>query len=171
MAGDAWIGRSVPRKEGRAKVTGQARYVDDLSLPGMLHGVTVRSPVARGTIRDIEYGAGIPWDELTVVTAADIPGVNVVALITDDQPYLASDRVNHPEEPVVLLAHPDKTLLEEARRRVTIHVDPLPPVFTMDDSLSGAEVVWGADNIFKSYLVGQGDVDSAWASRGGDRRG
>ena len=162
MAGEAWIGRSVPRKEGRAKVTGQARYVDDLSLPGMLYGVTVRSPIARGTIRDIEYGAGIPWDELTIVTAADIPGVNVVALITDDQPYLASDRVNHPEEPVVLLAHQDKALLEEARRHVTIHVEPLPPVFTIDESLSGVEVVWGADNIFKSYLVGQGDVDSAW---------
>jgi CO/xanthine dehydrogenase Mo-binding subunit len=38
------IGQSIPRKEGRAKVTGQARYVDDLRLPGMLHGVTVRSP-------------------------------------------------------------------------------------------------------------------------------
>ena len=53
MAGDAWIGRSVPRKKKGAKVTGQARYVDDLSLPGMLHGVTVRSPIARGTIRSI----------------------------------------------------------------------------------------------------------------------
>ena len=69
MAGDAWIGRSVPRKEGRAKVTGQARYVDDLSFPGMIHGVTVRSPVARGTIRDIRFGEGIPWDEFTIVTA------------------------------------------------------------------------------------------------------
>ena len=87
------IGRSVVRKEGRAKVTGQSRYVDDLSLPGMLHGVTVRSAVPRGLIRQIHYGDGIPWDEITVVTAADIPGTNVVALITDDQPYLAEARV------------------------------------------------------------------------------
>jgi CO/xanthine dehydrogenase Mo-binding subunit len=163
MAGEPWIGRSVPRKEGRAKVTGQARYVDDLALPGMLHGVTVRSPAARGTIRGIEYGAGIPWDEFTVVTAADVPGSNIVALIAADQPYLAADRVNHPEEPVLLLAHPDKGLLEEARRQVTVHVDPLPAVFTIDDSLSCREVIWGTDNTFKAYSVGQGDVDSAWS--------
>ena len=49
------VGRAVPRKEGRSKVTGQARYVDDLTMPGMLHGVTVRSPVPRGRIRGIRF--------------------------------------------------------------------------------------------------------------------
>ena len=152
------IGQSTPRKEGRGKVTGQARYVDDLVLPGMLHGVTVRSPSSRGVIRDIRFDAGIPWDEFTIVTATDIPGANVVALITDDQPYLADGRVNHAEEPVVLLAHPDRSLLEEARRRVTIEIEPLPPVYTLEDSLAADTVIWGQDNIFKSYLVSRGDV-------------
>jgi CO/xanthine dehydrogenase Mo-binding subunit len=45
------IGKSFPRKEGRKKVTGQALYVDDLSFPEMIHGITVRSPVARGRIK------------------------------------------------------------------------------------------------------------------------
>ena len=107
------IGRSVRRKEGRAKVTGAARYVDDLSLEGMLHGVTVRSPVARGRIRGIHFDAGIPWDEIRCRDRSDIPGDNRVALILDDQPCLADAVVNHPEEPIVLLAHPDKHLLEQ----------------------------------------------------------
>jgi CO/xanthine dehydrogenase Mo-binding subunit len=156
------IGRSVQRKEGRQKVTGRARYVDDLTLPGMIYGTTVRSVVPRGVIRDIDFEPGIPWDDFTVVTADDIPGTNRVALITDDQPYLASDLINHPEEPVVLLAHPDRHLLEEARRRVRIVVDPLPPVFTIDEALSGREIIWGSDNVFKSYLVSRGDVDDAF---------
>jgi CO/xanthine dehydrogenase Mo-binding subunit len=156
------IGRSVQRKEGRQKVTGRARYVDDLTLPGMIYGTTVRSVVPRGVIRDIDFEPGIPWDDFTVVTADDIPGTNRVALITDDQPYLASDVINHPEEPVVLLAHPDRHLLEEARRRVKIVVDPLPPVFTIDDALGGREIIWGSDNVFKSYLVSRGDVDDAF---------
>ena len=84
------LGTSSPRREGKAKVTGQARYVDDLAFPGMLHGVTVRSPSPRGLIRAIHYGPGIPWQEFTIVTAADIPGANRVALIVDDQPYLAA---------------------------------------------------------------------------------
>src|SRR5215204_3881384 len=158
------IGRAVPRREGRAKVTGHARYVDDLTLPGMLHGVTVRSPQPRGTIRHINYGDGIPWSEITIVTAADIPGRNVVTLLVEDQPYLAHEIVNHAEEPVLLLAHPDRHLLEEARRRVTIEIDPLPAVFTMDEALEAKHVVWGADNIFKRYSVGRGDVESAWAN-------
>jgi len=122
MARTPAIGRAIPRRDGRAKVTGQARYIDDLTLPGMLHGVTVRSPVARGIIHDIIYEAGVPWDEITVVTAADIPGRNVVALILEDQPYLADSHVNHVEEPILLLAHTDKHLIEEARRLVRFEI-------------------------------------------------
>ena len=160
------VGRSTPRTEGRGKVTGQARYVDDLALPGMLHGVTVRSASPRGLIRDIRYAPDIPWDDVVVVTAADIPGANVVALINDDQPYLADGRVNHAEEPVVLLAHRDRSLLEEARRRVTIEIEPLPPVYTIEESLAAREIIWGTDNTFKKYLVSRGDVDAAFAEAG-----
>jgi CO/xanthine dehydrogenase Mo-binding subunit len=156
------VGQPVPRKEGLEKVTGEAKYVDDLKFPGMLYGATVRSPVARGRIRGIEFPPGLPWDEFTIVTAKDIPGENVVALIVDDQPYLAAELVNHPEEPVVLLAHPDKYLLEKARGAARLDVEPLPAIFTIEDSLAKKEIVWGENNIFKSFLVEKGDVDCVW---------
>jgi CO/xanthine dehydrogenase Mo-binding subunit len=157
------IGTSVPRKEGREKVTGSARYVDDLVFPGMLHGVTVRSSVPRGRVRGIHFGPGIPWNEFTIVTAKDIPGKNCVALLIEDQPALADEIVNHSEEPVVLLAHPDKYLLEEARRAVQIDIEPLPAIFTIADSLARKQVIWGQDNIFKSFLVEKGNVDAVWS--------
>ena len=157
------IGKSVPRKEGREKVMGRARYVDDLAFPGMIYGVTVRSPAARGRIRGIHFEGNIPWKEFTVVTASDVPGENCIALLIEDQPCLAEIVVNHPEEPVVLLAHEDPYLLEEARRNVRIEIDPLPAVFTIEDSLAAKDVIWGNDNIFKSFLVEKGDVDAAWA--------
>ena len=157
------VGRSVPRKEGRDKVTGRARYIDDFTFPGMLYGATVRSPCARGRIRGISFEGGIPWNEFTVVTAKDIPGRNYVALILADQPFLADGVVNHLEEPVVLLAHPDKYLLEEARRQVRLEIDPLPAVFTLEDSLSRKKVVWGEDNLLKSIRVDKGNVDDVWA--------
>jgi CO/xanthine dehydrogenase Mo-binding subunit len=158
------IGKSIPRKEGRKKVTGQALYVDDLTFPDMLHGATVRSPVARGRIKSISFEGDLPWDEFVVVTAKDIPGANHVALILEDQPYLAAEYVNHPEEPVVLLAHKDKYLLEEARRRVKIDIEELSAVLTLDDSLTKKEIIWGDDNVFKTFLVDKGNVDEAWAS-------
>src|SRR5213083_3559662 len=129
------IGKPIPRKEGRKKVTGQAFYVDDLTFPGMLHGVTVRSSIPRGRIKNISFEGDIPWDEFAVVTAKDIPGENYVALILNDQPYLADEVVNHPEEPIVLLAHQDKYLLEEARRQVRIDYEELPPILTFEESL------------------------------------
>ena len=160
------IGKSVPRKEGREKVTGSARYVDDLTFPEMIHGVTVRSLAARGKILGIRFGDGIPWNEFTIVTAKDIPGKNCIALLIEDQPCLADKFVNHPEEAILLLAHPDKYLLEEARRAVHIAIEPLPAVFTVEDSLARKHVIWGDDNIFKSYRVEKGDVASAWSGAG-----
>src|SRR5438552_17697751 len=143
------IGRSVLRKEGPAKVTGPALYVDDVAPAGTLQGVTVRSPVPRGRLKGIRFDPAINWDEYTIVTAADIPGANVVKLIVDDQPYLASDVVNHAEEPVVLIAHKDRARADAARRRVTIEIEPLPAVLTIEESLAAREISWGNANIFK----------------------
>src|SRR5258708_11596843 len=89
------VGSSVPRKEGWDKVAGAARYVDDMVLPGMIYGATVRSNVPRGKIRRITFNPSDAWNEFVVVTAADIPGKNCIALILDDQPCLASETVNH----------------------------------------------------------------------------
>src|SRR5881394_715967 len=166
------VGKPIHRKEGRQKVTGAALYVDDLKFDGMLHGVTVRSSVPRGRIKSISFDqppatAGgtdlIPWDEFTTVTARDIPGENYVALILNDQPYLANEVVNHPEEPVVLLAHQDKYLLEEARRHVSIDYEELPPIFSLGESLEKQEIIWGEDNVFKEFLVDKGNVDDVWS--------
>ena len=158
------LGKPIPRKEGRKKVTGQALYIDDLTFPDMLHGATVRSPAARGKIKNISFQGDLPWHEFTIVTAKDIPGANYVALILNDQPYLAADFVNHPEEPVLLLAHPDKYLLEEARRNIRIEIEEQPAILSLEESLAKKEIVWGEDNVFKKFLVDKGDVDAAWAA-------
>ena len=157
------VGQPVPRTEGRDKVTGKARYVDDLALPGMLHGATVRSPVPRGRIRGIRFADGIPWDEFTIVTARDVPPPNRIALIEDDQPCLAEEIVNHAEEPVVLLAHADRALLEKARHAVSVDIDPLPAVHSIEEALAGRTIVWGEDNVFKRYQVARGDVEAAFS--------
>src|SRR5229473_3349919 len=157
------IGTSVPRKEGRKKVTGQALYVDDISFPEMIYGATVRNSVPRGRITNISFEGDVPWDEFTIVTAKDIPGENYVALILNDQPYLADTVVNHPQEPIVLLAHHDKYLLEEARRHVRIEYEEMPAVFSLQDSLAQKEIIWGEDNVFKKFLVDKGNVDDVWS--------
>jgi CO/xanthine dehydrogenase Mo-binding subunit len=157
------VGLPVKRKEVLGKLTGTAKYVDDLHADGMLHGATIRSTVPRGWIRRITFEAGVPWDEFVVVTSDDIPGTNVVSLINDDQPYLASTIVNHKHEPILLIAHENEEMLRRARELVHITYEPLPAVFDIDEALRQNPVIWGEDNVFKRYLVNKGDVDSVWA--------
>ncbi len=156
------VGAAVPRKEGREKVTGAARYVDDMVLPGMIYGATVRSSVARGKIKKISFGSSVDWNEFVVVTAKEIPGKNCIALILDDQPCLAAETVNHAEEPILLLAHPERHKLRKAVEAVSIEYEALPSIHTIEESEQKSTVIWGADNTFKSFLVEKGDVDSVW---------
>ena len=157
------VGVGVPRKEGWDKVTGRVEYIDDMSLPNMLWGATVRSSIARGKVTRITFGTGIPWDEFVIVSAKDIPGKNCVALIVDDQPCLADGFVNHPEEPILLLAHPDQHILPKAVAAVAIDYEPLPALFSIEESERQVATIWGTDNIFKRYLIEKGDLDQVWA--------
>ena len=86
-------------RDGRATSTTSTR-------PGTLFGATLRSEVARGRLRGIEKDPSFDWTGVTVVTAEDVP-VNVVALIEEDQPVLASGDVRHAYEPLALVAGED----------------------------------------------------------------
>jgi CO/xanthine dehydrogenase Mo-binding subunit len=158
------VGASVSRKEGADKLLGRARYVDDIVREGMLYGATVRSTIPRGLIRSIEFDRRIDWSEFTVVTAADIPGDNHIQLIVADQPCLADGQVNHCDEAILLLAHADKHKLREAVDAVRVEYDPLPPIFTIEESERQDQIVWGSNNLLKSFLLEKGDVDSVWES-------
>ena len=156
------VGRPVPRKEGVDKLLGRAQYVDDMEREGMWYGATVRSTIPRGLIRSIEFDRRIDWSEFTVVTAADIPGANHIQLIFADQPCLADGQVNHCDEAILLLAHPDKHKVREAVAAVKIDYEALPAIFSMEESERQDVIVWGADNLLKSFLLEKGDVESAW---------
>lgn len=144
------VGRSVRRKDGDAKVTGAAKYVDDLTFPGMLFGTTIRSTIPHGTIRarQIDLPPGF-----IVADHTDIPGRNVVALIDDDQPCLAERVVRHVAEPILLVAHADRTRLAEVERSVSIEYRPAPPIF--DPAASAVT--------FKDITIDKGDVDRGFS--------
>src|SRR5580704_6386133 len=128
------FGASPIRKEGLGKVTGRAQYVDDITLPGMWYGATVRSTIARGRIASITYDLSVDWSQFTIVTAADIPGENTIVHLGKDHPCLAAEHINHQAEPILLLAHPDKAALPAAAAAVYIDYEELPGVFTIEDS-------------------------------------
>lgn len=143
------VGTSVARKDGIGKATGSARYADDLVVPGMLHGRTIRSTIPRGRIRSIR----LEFDPagFTIVDYRDVPNRNVVALIADDQPYLVEREVRHMAEPILLLAHEDRETLNAAR--VLIEYDEEPPCFDPEQS----------PRVFDTIAITKGDAAAGLA--------
>src|SRR5262249_4261871 len=143
------VGRNVLRKEGVDKVTGAARYIDDHTFPGLLHGRTIRSTIAAGEI--VSLRPHLPAPGFTLVDYTDIPGRNVVALIDDDQPALAEREVRHVAEPILLLAHEDR----DALRAADVEIDYRPTTPNYDPEAS--------TTIFKSIAITKGELSAGFA--------
>ena len=179
------IGRSVPRIEGRDKVTGRAEYVHTMRLPGMLAAKLFRSTVAHGRIRSIDTSA-----------AKKVPGVYHVVTIEDvkqvipdpyygpafhDQPILADKKVRFVGEPVAAVIASNPHIAEEAVQLITAEYEELPAVFDEVEALSSDVYVHDelrpaatfADlkhlkgvkntNVALAYKLRRGDFDAAYA--------
>src|SRR5215470_5561691 len=126
------VGQNVLRKEGFEKLTGAARYVDDITLGGLLFGKTVRSRIPRGRIKSIAFDPGYDWARVVIADYRDIPGDNYVALIENDQPLLAEKEIRHCEEPILLIAAESKHEAETASQHISIEYEELPPLLTIE---------------------------------------
>jgi len=126
------IGESPPRPDGFAKVSGAARYVDDISLPGMWHGATLRSPHPHARIKSIRWDQAKAPEGAVCVTAADLPGPNGVQLIDDGWPILADQITLHVAEPVALVAAPSRLAAKQALSALTVDYEPLDPVVSLE---------------------------------------
>jgi CO/xanthine dehydrogenase Mo-binding subunit len=145
--------RSVPRVDAVPKVLGLALFTDDLVVPGAWHGCTVRSTVPHARLLGIERDPDFDWSRVVVLTAADVPGDNVIHLMKDDQPVLAAEEIRHVGEPVALVAAPTLALARAASDHVRVRLEPLPAVTDM----------LAADCVFASYAVDRGDVEAGFA--------
>src|SRR5882672_9126516 len=143
------VGRNVLRKEGVEKVTGAARYIDDLTFPDLLHARTIRSTIPAGEIAGIRFNFDTAG--FTIVDHRDIPGRNIVALIDDDQPCLAERTIRHVAEPILILAHEDRDRLLAA----DVHIDYKAATPNYDPAVSTLS--------FKSISIDKGDLAAGFA--------
>jgi len=161
------VGTSVPRVDGEAKVRGTALYVDDIEVPDALHGATVRSRVPHGILRAIRRDPAFDWSDIVVATAEDIPGRNTIYLIEEDQPALVpvGGRIRHVDEPVALVAAPSRARAFAAAAAITLEVEELPAVLSIEDALRADVKLYGDDNVFKRFEIRKGgSVEAAMAA-------
>ncbi|MBI3402396.1 MAG: xanthine dehydrogenase family protein [Acidobacteria bacterium] len=144
------VGRNVLRKEGHDKVTGAARYIDDLTFPGLLHARTIRSTIPAGEIVKVRFKGDRAG--FTLVDHHDIPGRNIVALIDEDQPCLAERKIRHVAEPILLLVHEDR----EKLRAADVQIEYRPSTPNYDPERSAIT--------FKKIAIDKGDLDAGFAA-------
>jgi CO/xanthine dehydrogenase Mo-binding subunit len=180
------IGRSLPRLEGRDKVTGRAEYTHNLRLPGMLYGKLFRSTVAHGRIKSIDTSAAAAVPGVArVVTAADV--IKVIphpyyGPAFHDQPILAIGKVHYVGEPVAAVLAEDPHVAEAAAALIVAEYEELPAVFDEVEAAKNEVLVHDelkpagtfADlkhlkgvkgtNIALDYQLRKGDVDTAFVA-------
>ncbi|MBU0742494.1 molybdopterin-dependent oxidoreductase [bacterium] len=158
------VGHPLERRDAWDKVTGRTRFIADLPQPGAWHGAALRSPVARGRLRGIARDPDFDWSRVTVITAADLPGPNVVAMVREDLPLLADPEIQFATQPLALVAAPDREILAGALAALHPDIEALPPVLTVEAALGGDTIVWGEDNLIADYLIECGDLEAGFAS-------
>ena len=139
------IGRSLPRMEGRDKVTGRAEYTHTMRLPGMLHAKIFRSTVAHGKIKSIDTSAAraVPG-VLHVVTIEDVRNVipnPYYGPAFHDQPILADSKVRFIGEPVAVVLSTDPHVADQAVQLISAEYDELPAIFDEIEALTSKTFV------------------------------
>ena len=157
------IGKSVPRFDGPVKAAGEVKFLDDLDFPGCWYGGVVRSKIPRGILKGINKLPGFDETGAVLVTAADIPGKNYVAMVRTDYPALAEREINYVTQALALVAAPTKELAEKALSLVEADAEPLAPIFSIEDSAAEKEIIWGTDNCIDRYYTECGDIEAGFA--------
>ncbi|HUF47388.1 MAG TPA: molybdopterin cofactor-binding domain-containing protein [Vicinamibacterales bacterium] len=168
MSSTRVIGRARRRVDGRAKVTGQTRFADDVILPRMLHGRLLRSPHPHARIRRIDTtrAAAHPGVHL-VLTGRDFPIPYGILPVSHDEHALCPDLVRFVGDPVAAVIARDEAVAAEAVELVEVEYEVLRTFATPADSLTHATPrihdYGDAGNIHKLVALEFGDVDEAIA--------
>ena len=152
------IGRRV---DVLAKVTGKARYANDLKFPNMLYAKTVRAPYPHAKIISIEREQAEQYPGVVkVITADNIPGIPSQY---KQKPILVPEVVRYVGEGVALVVAESMDIAEEASRLVKVNYEELPAVTNPEDALKeGAPRVYEDGNLLCEYHGGKGDVEEGF---------
>ncbi|HEX6763167.1 MAG TPA: xanthine dehydrogenase family protein molybdopterin-binding subunit [Gaiellaceae bacterium] len=176
VASGNWVGASLARVEDERFLKGEARFVGDLKLPGMLHATFVRSLVAHGTLRRVDADAALALTGVrAVLTGADLatlahpfpvmapPGVQVATVAA--HPVLARERVRYVGEPVAIVVAATVEQAVDAAERVAVAVEELPALVDPHDAGEAPPIHPAVrDNVLLRHRLGTGDVESAFAT-------
>src|SRR5438876_937886 len=155
------VGQRIRRPDALDKVKGSALYVEDVAMGGALLAGVLRSPHAHARIArlDVFAARNLPGVH-AVLTAADIPGQNLIPMIQNDWPVLAQGVVRHVGEAVALVAAEDREALAAALAAIVVEYEILPARLDMEEALAAGEILaqWKVRRGEVEVALGRSDV-------------
>ncbi|MBT3275527.1 MAG: xanthine dehydrogenase family protein, partial [Spirochaetales bacterium] len=156
------VGKKIRKVDGLELVTGKAKFTGDLRFPGMLYGYEVRAGIPAGEILSIRTGAALELPGVkAVLTAADIPGPNLIGILPPfDQPVLPDKEIRYAGESVALVIADSRDLARRASLKVEVDIRPFDPILEPDDALDPeARKIHPDGNITYSKKLIKGDAE------------
>ena len=167
QAGPYGMGDRMPRLDARAKVLGTGEYVDDMVVPGMLHGAVLRAPKPRARILAIDTaGAEAAPGVVRVVTAADVPGERFQGHIVHDWPALVAvgEETRYVGDALALVAARTRAQARAALAMIKLEYEVLPPLTSPQAALAeDAPSLHPKGNLLARTVLSRGDADAALA--------
>jgi aerobic carbon-monoxide dehydrogenase large subunit len=175
MRVNRYIGSSVERLEDQRFLRGKGTYVADLSCPGLLHAVILRSSVAHGRIRSIDVAAALALPGVrAVISAAEIsspvPRIPIrlqplPVLEPYHQPVIAETKVRYVGEPIAVVLADGAAIAEDALDAIRVDIERLPPMADWRTAAKGEALLFEetGTNLAIKYTAAKGDPDQAWA--------
>ena len=161
------IGKSLPKIDSYAKVTGAARYADDIKLPRMAFGRILRSPHPHARIVRLDTSRARAYPGvLDVITGADLPIKYGIMPTTQDEYPFAIDRVRYVGDPVAAVCAVDEETAEAALELIEVEYEPLPVLLSIEESLAREDIKIHDEtrrgNIMKAVHLAFGDVEEGF---------
>ncbi|MFQ5547721.1 MAG: xanthine dehydrogenase family protein molybdopterin-binding subunit [Woeseia sp.] len=163
-AGFRIIGKPFRRVDGRAKVTGQTRFADDLDFPRMCHIKLVRSSLPHARIKGVDFSAALATEGvLGTLIGEELPEAFGIMPVSEDEHALAIDTVRFVGDPVAAIAATSEDVAHEAALAVRVDYEMLPTIASVEEALATPEpqIHPYADdgNIHKKISLKFGDID------------
>jgi 4-hydroxybenzoyl-CoA reductase subunit alpha len=160
------IGKPVALVDSAGKATGQGKYADDLSMPGMLVGKILHSPHPHALIKKIDYSRALELEGVvTVVIGKDAPNTYGILPVGHDETALAVEKVRYVGDNVACVCATSEAIAEQALELIDVEYELLPAWFDPEDAMKAKEHFIHAhrpQNIEKDYHHVFGDPDAAF---------
>jgi len=155
-----YVSKPVKRIDALSKVTGKARYADDLKFPGMLYGVVLRAPVPHAKLISIDSRRALRRKGVyAVITHEDIPGEKTVGVVKYDQPVFVFDKMRYIGDGIALVVAEKEEIARRALKDIKIQYEELPGVFDPLEAMDKrAPKVHEDGNIICYHKVRKGNI-------------